>query len=126
MEALDVASPAGLTAEEAVARRRAGEANTPVDSTSRSYATILRTNVFSFYNSILFVIGAALLAMDRWSDAFVSVGLGLVNAMISARRRRSARSGSSTGCSCSTRPRWSWYATVSRSRSRQLRWCAAP
>ena len=79
-----VAAPAGLTTAEAAARRRAGEANTPVSSTSRSYATILRTNVFSFYNSILFVIGAALLAMGRYNDAFVSVGLGLVNAVISA------------------------------------------
>jgi cation-transporting P-type ATPase E len=79
-----VAAPAGLTTAEAAARGRAGEANTPVSSTSRSYATILRTNVFSFYNSILFVIGAALLAMGRYNDAFVSVGLGLVNAVISA------------------------------------------
>jgi cation-transporting P-type ATPase E len=91
MEALDVAPPVGLTAAEAAARRRAGEANMPVDSTSRSYATILRTNVFSFYNTILFVLGAALLAMGRWNDAFVSVGLGLVNAMISAAQEISAK-----------------------------------
>jgi cation-transporting ATPase E len=74
----------GLSTGEAAARRRAGEANTPVGGTSRSYGAILRTNVFSFYNTILFVIGAALLAMGRWNDAFVSVGLGLVNAVISA------------------------------------------
>jgi cation-transporting ATPase E len=86
-----VAAPAGLTAAEAAARRRAGEVNTPVDSTSRSYATILRTNVFSFYNSILFVIGAALLVMGRYNDAFVSVGLGLVNALISAAQEVGAK-----------------------------------
>ena len=74
----------GLTAAEAGARHRRGEANTPVGGTSRSYATILRTNVFSFYNTILFVIGAALLAMGRYSDALISVGLGLLNAVISA------------------------------------------
>jgi cation-transporting P-type ATPase E len=74
----------GLTSEEAEARRRRGEANTAVGGTSRSYATILRTNVFSFYNTILFVIGATLLALGRYNDAFVSVGLGLVNAVISA------------------------------------------
>ena len=91
MEAVDVASPAGLSTADAAARRRAGEANTPVDSTSRSYATILRTNVFSFYNTILFVLGAALLAMGRWNDVFVSVGLGLVNAMISAAQEISAK-----------------------------------
>src|SRR2546427_4095954 len=81
---MDVAAPPGLTSADAAARRRAGEANTPVSGTSRSYATILRAGVFSFYNSILFVIGAALLAMGRYNDAFVSVGLGLVNAVISA------------------------------------------
>ena len=74
----------GLTTAEADDRRRRGEANTAVSGTSRSYATILRTNVFSFYNTILFVIGVALLALGRYSDALISVGLGLVNAMISA------------------------------------------
>ncbi|MGY1773577.1 HAD-IC family P-type ATPase [Blastococcus sp. SYSU D00813] len=79
-----VAAPAGLSAAEAEARRRRGEANTAVRGSSRSYARILRTNVFSFFNVILFVIGAALLALGRYSDAFTSVGLGLVNAAISA------------------------------------------
>jgi cation-transporting ATPase E len=74
----------GLTTAEADARRRRGEANTAVSGTSRTYATILRTNVFSFFNTTLFVIGIALLALGRYSDAFTSVGLGLVNALISA------------------------------------------
>src|SRR5687768_18475818 len=74
----------GLTDAEAAARHRRGEANVAVTGTSRTYATILRTNVFSFYNTILFVIGAALLALGRYNDAIVSVGLGLVNAAISA------------------------------------------
>src|SRR3954447_831884 len=74
----------GLTEAEADARRRHGEANTAVGGTSRSYATILRTNVFSFFNSILFVIGVALLTLGRYSDALISVGLGLINAVISA------------------------------------------
>ncbi len=82
--AAGVMPPVGLTAAEAEARRRGGEANTAVSGSSRTYATILRTNVFSFYNSILFVIGAALLALGRYSDALISVGLGLLNAVISA------------------------------------------
>ena len=86
METEAVARPAaeGLTDAEAAARHRRGEANVAVTGTSRTYATILRTNVFSFYNTILFVIGAALLALGRYNDAIVSVGLGLVNAAISA------------------------------------------
>jgi cation-transporting ATPase E len=76
--------PEGLTGTEAEARRRRGEANVADRGTSRTYTRILRTNVFSFYNSILFTIGAALLALGRTNDAVVSVGLGLVNAGISA------------------------------------------
>jgi cation-transporting P-type ATPase E len=74
----------GLSQREADARRRRGEGNVSVSASSRSYARIIRTNVFSFFNIILFVIGAALLVLGRYSDAFTSVGLGLVNAAISA------------------------------------------
>ena len=81
----------GLSGREAEARRRRGEANTAVSGTSRTYATILRTNVFSFYNTILFVIGATLLALGRYNDAFISVGLGLVNAVISATQEIAAK-----------------------------------
>ena len=74
---------AGLSTAEAEARRRRGEANLAVDVSSRGYARIVRTNVFNFYNSILFVIGAALLALGRYSDALISVGIGVLNALIS-------------------------------------------
>src|SRR4051812_43489200 len=75
---------AGLTAAEAAARHKRGEANTAAGAATRSYAAILRANVFSFFNTILFVIGVALLALGRYSDALISVGLGLINAVISA------------------------------------------
>lgn len=78
------AAPAGLTTAEAQARQKRGEANLAVTGTSRTYTTILRTNVFSFFNVVLFVIGIALLALGRYSDALISVGLGLINALISA------------------------------------------
>lgn len=74
---------AGLSDAEALVRLRAGEANTPVRGGSRSYASILRTNVFSFYNSILFSIGIALLLLSRWNDALITVGIGLLNSVIS-------------------------------------------
>jgi cation-transporting ATPase E len=77
-------APSGLSAQEAEARRRHGEANVAVSQSSRSYGQILRTNVFSFYNLILFTVGAALLALGRYNDAVISVGTGLVNAAISA------------------------------------------
>jgi cation-transporting ATPase E len=81
---VSAAGPTGLSRREAEARRRRGEGNVTVSAASRSYARLLRTNVFSFFNVILFVIGAALLALGRYNDAFTSVGLGLVNAAISA------------------------------------------
>ncbi|MEJ8281224.1 HAD-IC family P-type ATPase [Pseudonocardia spirodelae] len=74
----------GLSAAEVAERRRAGAVNAPVSGTSRTYATILRTNVFSFYNTILFAIGVVLLALGRYNDALTSVGLGLINAVVGA------------------------------------------
>jgi cation-transporting ATPase E len=74
----------GLSNTEAAVRLRRGEGNQAVSASPRSYPRILRTNVFNLYNTILFAIGAALLALGRYSDAFISVSIGLLNAMISA------------------------------------------
>ena len=48
---------------------------------------------------MLFVIGMTLLALGRYSDALISVGLGLINALISS-GRRSERNISWTGSRC--------------------------
>ena len=80
----EAAPTVGLSGREAEARRRRGEGNVSVTGTSRTYTRILRTNVFSPYNTILFVIGGALLAMGRINDAVISVGIGVLNAAISA------------------------------------------
>ncbi|BCY10723.1 cation transporter E1-E2 family ATPase [Actinoplanes sp. L3-i22] len=77
------APPAGLSAAEAESRRRNGAGNTVPGGGSRTYRAILRTNLFSFFNVILFVIGVALLSLGRYSDALISVGLGLINALLS-------------------------------------------
>ena len=74
----------GLSSSEAEDRLRRGDGNRAVSVSSRSYLTILRTNVFNLYNSILFGIGAALLAFGRYSDAVISVSVGLLNAVISS------------------------------------------
>jgi cation-transporting P-type ATPase E len=78
------ATPAGLSEQEARDRARQGKANSPVSGSSRTTATILRTTVFSFYNNTLFAIGLALLVLGRYSDALVSVGLGIINAALAA------------------------------------------
>ena len=93
--------PPGLTHRAAEALRRRGEGNTAVRGSSRGYARILRAKVSSFFTTIPFVIGAALLVLGRYNDAFTSVGLGLVNAAISA-VQGTGPGASWTGCSCPT------------------------
>ncbi|HWN28775.1 MAG TPA: HAD-IC family P-type ATPase, partial [Actinomycetospora sp.] len=74
----------GLTEVRARELAREGRANTPVSGSERTTARILRTTVFSFYNNTLFAIGLALLLLGRYSDALVSVGLGIINAALAA------------------------------------------
>ncbi|HEX8510575.1 MAG TPA: hypothetical protein VF635_13905, partial [Propionibacteriaceae bacterium] len=69
----------GLSASEVEVRRRRGDSNLSASASSRGYGRILRTNVFNLYNSILFGIGGALLALGRYGDAFISAGLGVLN-----------------------------------------------
>ena len=73
----------GLTEREAQARHTRGEGNDTGGASSRSYWDIARANLFTFFNNILFVIGVALIALGRYNDALTSVGIGLVNALIS-------------------------------------------
>ncbi|MBK9942047.1 MAG: hypothetical protein IPP13_10560 [Kouleothrix sp.] len=72
----------GLTQQEARARQQRGEGNAASFRPSRSYWEIIRTNLFNFFNNILFVIGIALIALGQYNDAFTSVGQGVVNALI--------------------------------------------
>ncbi len=72
----------GLSEQEAVARRQRGEGNDARLATSRPYREILQQNVFNFINIILFAIGAVMIALGRFGDAFVSVGLILLNVVI--------------------------------------------
>lgn len=73
----------GLTEHEVRARRQRGEGNNTDLAPSRSYWDIARANLFTLFNNILFVIGVALIALGRVNDALTSVGLGLINALIS-------------------------------------------
>jgi cation-transporting P-type ATPase E len=73
----------GLTESEARTRRVRRLGNDTETRTSRSYGDIARANLFTSFNNILFVIGLALVALGRVNDALTSVGIGLVNALIS-------------------------------------------
>ena len=77
------ATPAtGLTAAEVERRRAAGLGNTAPPPTTRTYAQILRENVFTFVNNILFALGIALVAVGRPIDALVSLGVISTNVVV--------------------------------------------
>lgn len=81
----------GLTEEQVQARRAQGLGNNVKLSGGRSYFDIVRANLFTLFNNILFLIGAALIAMGRFNDAATSVGIGLVNALISTLQEMRAK-----------------------------------
>ena len=70
----------GLTEAEA-ARRLAERGRPERRPSSRSYASILRANVFTVFNLILAVAGAATLAFGQWEDALF-LGVLVANAGI--------------------------------------------
>jgi magnesium-transporting ATPase (P-type) len=66
---------AGLTSAEAA--RRLAERPQMRQATSRSYASIIRANVFTVFNLILLVAGTATLVFGEWQDAlFLGVLVG--------------------------------------------------
>ena len=73
----------GLSQEEAATRRAQGLGNTMPVKSSRSYAQIVRENVFNPINDLLYVLGIALVALGRVNDALVSVGVVLLNVAVS-------------------------------------------
>ena len=73
----------GLTTAEVNERRARGLGNTARIATSRSYGQILRENVFTFINNVLFALGLALILLGRTSDALVSVGVIMINVVVS-------------------------------------------
>ena len=65
-----------------MARRAAGLGNVAPPSTTRSYRQILRQNVFTFINTVLYATSIGLIAMGLWGDALVTTGLVLLNVAI--------------------------------------------
>jgi cation-transporting ATPase E len=75
--------PAGLTAAEAAARRAAGQGNTAPPATTRTYPQILRENVFTFINNVIFILGVLLVVVGRPVDALVSLAVIGTNIAVS-------------------------------------------
>ena len=83
-DAIVAGTPAtGLTEAEATSRRAAGRGNTAPLATGRTYAQIVRENVFTFINDVIFVLGVLLVIVGRPLDAAVSLGVIGVNIAVS-------------------------------------------
>lgn len=48
----------------------------------RSYGDIVRDNLFNFFNIVLFAVGLVLVIFGRYSDAFITVGTGVVGTLV--------------------------------------------
>lgn len=72
----------GLGAAEVRRRRDAGFGNTPPPPTTRTYSQILRENIFTFVNNILFALGLALVLVGRPVDALVSLMVISTNVVV--------------------------------------------
>ena len=63
-------------------RRKWGQGNDAAPRKGRTYAQIVRENVLTFINIVLFGLGLALVLLGRWSDALVSVGVVAINLLV--------------------------------------------
>src|SRR5215471_9897048 len=72
----------GLSASEVLERRTNGQGNRASLKTSRSTLQIVRENVFTTVNTILFVLGIVLIILGQISDALVSVSVVFINVLV--------------------------------------------
>ncbi len=68
-----VSSLTGLTANEVEGRRQAGQGNDVKVQSGRTYAQILRENVFSFINGVFLLIALVLIGLGRWEDSITVI-----------------------------------------------------
>lgn len=72
----------GLDDFEVLTRRERGEGNSFRPPTSRSLGDILRQNVFTLINFVLFTLGAVMIAIGRADEALISVSLITMNIVV--------------------------------------------
>jgi len=72
----------GLSEREVIARRERGQGNIVQFRTGRTYLQIVRKNVFTFINTVLFSIGIVLILFGQFGDAVVTAGLVLMNVIV--------------------------------------------
>ena len=76
-------SLSGLTGAEVAQRRSQGLGNKVPPPTGRTYAQIMRENIFTFINMVIFILGMALVLVGRPSDALISLGVISANVLVS-------------------------------------------
>ncbi|MDH4208370.1 MAG: HAD-IC family P-type ATPase, partial [Anaerolineae bacterium] len=81
-ELVDGRTITGLSESEAATRRERGQRNVLPFQSGRSYLQILRKNVFTFINTVLFAISLLLVLMGHLGDAVVTAGLVLLNVVV--------------------------------------------
>jgi cation-transporting P-type ATPase E len=75
----------GLTAQEVIRRRAAGQGNNAKLPTSRSYWQIFRENLLTFINFVFFTLSLLMFVLKRYGDAFlvvVIISTGVVIAIV--------------------------------------------
>ncbi len=73
----------GLSTHEVLSRRAASKGALMPPPTGRTYAQILREDVFTLINTILFVLCGALLLLGQYSEALISAGAVFFNVAVS-------------------------------------------
>lgn len=74
----------GLTRSEVLERRAAGQGNNAPLKTSRSYAQILRENIFTFINFVFVAISVVFVFLGSFSDAILVAAVILSSVVINA------------------------------------------
>jgi cation-transporting ATPase E len=72
----------GLSERDVAARRSQGRGNDIDFATSRSYGEILRENLFTFFNIVLFGLGILLVLLGKPTEAIITSGVVSVNVII--------------------------------------------
>ncbi|WP_454169761.1 HAD-IC family P-type ATPase [Microbacterium paulum] len=78
---VDVDIARGLSSDDVARRVAAGQTNAYRADTSRSAASIIRANVFTLFNGIVFACFGILFALGRWQDALFGFA-AIANAII--------------------------------------------
>ncbi|MCC6704934.1 MAG: HAD-IC family P-type ATPase [Thermomicrobiales bacterium] len=77
-----MAQPQGLTSAEAARRAAAGQRHSTRFEGTRTYSQIFRSNFLGTINISLLSIGLALIILERYTDAFISASIVVINVAV--------------------------------------------